>query len=80
MPHTALTRMAPFCDAFTLARIAGHSSITITQRYCHHQADAVEAAFSKFGTRSELVTGAGHHEIPRLPASENEPRVNVLTT
>lgn len=33
--HTALTRMAPLCDAFTLARIAGHSSITITQRYCH---------------------------------------------
>jgi hypothetical protein len=31
MRHTALTRMAPFCDAFTLARIAGHSSITITQ-------------------------------------------------
>ena len=40
--HTALTRMAPYCDAFTLARIAGHSSITITQRYCHPQADAVE--------------------------------------
>lgn len=40
---------APFCDAFTLARIAGHSSITITQRYCHPQADAVEGAFSKFG-------------------------------
>jgi integrase len=32
MRHTALTRMAPFCDPFTLARIAGHSSITITQR------------------------------------------------
>ena len=55
MRHTALTRMAPFCDAFTLARIAGHSSITITQRYCHPQADAVEAAFSKFGNRGELV-------------------------
>jgi integrase len=32
--HTALTRLAEAgCDAFTLARIAGHSSITITQRY-----------------------------------------------
>ena len=62
MRHTALTRMAPFCDAFTLARIAGHSSITITQRYCHPQADAVEAAFSRFGNRGELVTDAGHHE------------------
>lgn len=53
--HTALTRMSPFCDAFTLARIAGHSSITITQRYCHPQADAVEAAFSRFGTRPALI-------------------------
>jgi hypothetical protein len=42
MRHTALTRMAPSCDAFTLARIAGHCSITITQRYCHPQADEVE--------------------------------------
>lgn len=46
--HTALTRLAEAgCDAFTLARIAGHSSITITQRYCHPQADAIERAFSK---------------------------------
>ena len=66
MRHTALTRMAPFCDAFTLARIAGHSSITITQRYCHPQADAVEAAFSRFGNRSEVVTEGGHRENRQL--------------
>ena len=48
--HTALTRLAEAgCDAFTLARIAGHSSITITQRYCHPQAEAVEAAFGRLG-------------------------------
>jgi hypothetical protein len=62
MRHTALTRMALFCDAFTLARIAGHSSITITQRYCHAQADAVEAAFSKFRNRPEVVTDGVHRE------------------
>lgn len=66
MRHTALTRMAPFCDAFTLARIAGHSSITITQRYCHPEADAVEAAFSRFGNRSELVTDGGHRDNRQL--------------
>ncbi len=44
--HTALTQLAKSgCDAFTLARIAGHSSITITQRYVHPQADAIERAF-----------------------------------
>jgi hypothetical protein len=30
---------------FTLARTAGHSSITITQRHVHPQADATERAF-----------------------------------
>jgi integrase len=50
MRHTALTRLGESgCDVFTLARIAGHSSITITQRYVHPQADAIERAFSKLG-------------------------------
>ena len=45
--HTALTNLGEAgCDAFTLARIAGHSSITITQRYVHPQADAIERAFA----------------------------------
>jgi integrase len=45
--HTALTQLAQAgCDVFTLARIAGHSSITITQRYIHPQADAIERAFA----------------------------------
>jgi len=45
--HTALTQLADAgCDAFTLARIAGHSSITITERYIHPQADAIERAFA----------------------------------
>jgi hypothetical protein len=48
------------CDAFTPARMAGHSSITITQRYCHPQADAIERTFGnlsgghKIGHRAEL--------------------------
>jgi hypothetical protein len=46
--HTALTQLAEAgCDVFTLARIAGHSSITITQRYVHPQADAIERAFQR---------------------------------
>jgi len=46
--HTALTRLAEAgCDAFTLARIAGHESIAMTKRYVHPQADAIERAFAK---------------------------------
>jgi hypothetical protein len=63
--HTALTRLGENCDAFTLARIAGHSSITITQRYVHPQADAIERAFSRLGGHK-----TGHSkeraELPRV--------------
>lgn len=45
--HTALTNLAKKgADAHTLARIAGHSSIGITMRYVHPQADAIERAFA----------------------------------
>jgi hypothetical protein len=71
--HTALTRLGDSgCDAFTLARIAGHSSITITQRYVHPQADAIERAFSKLGSgqlRAAASAGGhknGHKEKERL--------------
>ena len=61
--HGALTRLAEAgCDAFTLARIAGHSSIIITQRYCHPQAEAVERAFQKMAGSRKLVTDGGHRE------------------
>jgi len=66
MRHTALTRMATVCGSFTLARIARHSSITM--RHCHSQADAIEAAFSKFG-RGKTVTEAGHRENQLLASS-----------
>jgi integrase len=46
--HTALTTLgtAAHGDVFTLARIAGHSSITITQRYIHPQAEAIQRVFT----------------------------------
>jgi integrase len=72
--HTALTRLAESgCDAFTLARIAGHSSITITQRYCHPQADAIERAFQKLS--GGLVTDGGH--LKKLPAEGVAPEVTT---
>jgi integrase len=59
--HTALSQLAADgCDVFTLARIAGHSSITITQRYVHPQADAIERAFQQT-TKAALLA---------LPAAE----------
>ena len=47
--HTALTRLAKATngDVFALARIAGHSTITITQRYVHTQANTIEGIFAR---------------------------------
>jgi len=48
--HTFLTRLGESgCDAWTLAPIAGHSSITISSRYVHPSEDAVLSAMSRLG-------------------------------
>jgi integrase len=58
--HTALTRLGESgCDAFTLARIAGHASIMMTQRYVHPQAEAIERAFAAVENRALPVAVTG---------------------
>jgi integrase len=48
--HTFLTRLGESgCDVWTLARIAGHSSVSISSRYVHPSEDAVLAAVGKLG-------------------------------
>jgi integrase len=46
--HTFLTRLGESgCDVWTLARIAGHSSIAMSARYVHPSGDAVLAALDR---------------------------------
>jgi len=46
--HTFLTRLGESgCDAWTLARIAGHSSVAMSARYVHPSEDAVLAALHR---------------------------------
>jgi site-specific recombinase XerD len=48
--HTFLTRLGQSgCDVWTLARIAGHSSISISNRYVHPSDDSVLEAMSRMG-------------------------------
>ncbi len=48
--HTFLTRLGESgCDVWTLARIAGHSNISISQRYVHPSEDAALNALSRLG-------------------------------
>jgi integrase len=63
--HTFLTRLgASGCDVWTLARIAGHSSITISARYVHPSENAVLDAMSRLGRHNP-----GHSE--KLPTSKS---------
>jgi integrase len=44
--HSALTRLGEAgADAFTIMKLAGHSSVTVSQRYVHPTPESVERAF-----------------------------------
>lgn len=46
--HTFLTRLGESgCDVWTLARIAGHSSIKMSERYVHSGSEAALNAMSR---------------------------------
>jgi integrase len=64
--HTFLTRLGQSgCDAWTLARIAGHSSITISSRYVHPSEDAVLNAMSRL-SRHNIGHNEKKAEIPTM--------------
>jgi site-specific recombinase XerD len=70
--HTMLTRLGEAgVDAFTIMKIAGHSSITVSQRYVHPSPEALERAFERLellnanaGRRSEEML-----EVATFPAT-----------
>ena len=69
--HTFLTRLGESgCDAWTLARIAGHSSIGISSRYVHPSEDAVLVAMSRLGGHK-----IGHNEN----TPQEAPRQRLIT-
>jgi integrase len=56
--HTFLTRLGESgCDPWTLARIAGHSSTKMSERYVHPSDDAVSLAMSRMPRQHELPAG-----------------------
>jgi integrase len=54
--HTFLTRLdACGADAFSITRIVGHSSVTISEKYIHPTPESVERVFERleeYNTRS----------------------------
>ena len=79
--HTFLTRLGESgCDAWTLARIAGHSSIVMSARYVHPSEDAVLSALSKLEASREGRKTEGREAQPQLPPTEETVATIVATT
>jgi integrase len=56
--HTFLTRLGlSGCDVWTLARIAGHSSTKMAERYVHPNHEAVIDSFERMTQQWSLAGG-----------------------
>jgi integrase len=72
--HTFLTRLgASGVDAFTLMKIAGHSTVAIFQRYVHPTPETMEAAFERLQKMNERAE-------ERLKARPESPVTTSPTT
>jgi integrase len=73
--HTMLTRLGEAgADVFTIMKIAGHGSITISQRYVHPTPESLERAFEKleaFNAETSGYTG-GAPLVLTASASESK--------
>jgi integrase len=66
--HSFLTRLGESgCDVWTLARIAGHSNVSISQRYVHPSEDAVLNALSQLSGHN-----SGHSAKKAVPLGPTE--------
>ncbi len=69
--HTFLTRLGESgCDVWTLARIAGHSSVSMSSRYVHPSEDAVLAAMARLDGHK-----IGHSQETMLRAQPSAPQL-----
>ena len=74
LQHTFLTRLGESgCDSWTLARIAGHSSVAISARYVHPSEDKVLEAISRLGGHN-----SGHIQLEQQSASDTKLLVKVV--
>ncbi len=83
--HTMLTRLGESgADAFTIKRIAGHSSITISERYVHPTPEHVERVFERFqayGLTTDAVSDCSllnPTKAPTVPEIVSEPEVSQI--
>jgi integrase len=64
--HTMLTRLGETgADAFTIMRIAGHSSITVSQKYVHPTPETLELAFERLEAVHKVGTNMGTVKVEK---------------
>jgi integrase len=71
--HTFLTRLgASGCDAWTLAKVAGHSNIRVSAHYVHPQESALEAALLRLNPPAPQLLPVPHvlPEVEARPARQ----------
>ena len=69
--HTFLTHLGlAGVEAFTIMKLAGHSSVTVSQRYVHPTSQAMEQAVAKLEAMNcEALELAPESENRMLPAT-----------
>jgi integrase len=86
--HTALTRLGQAgADAFTIMRIAGHSSITTSQRYVHPSSETLGLAIARLDSANQRAVaevnqgrtgtrGTANGTDTRIDTCQQSPSVN----
>jgi integrase len=69
--HSMLTRLGESgADAFTIMKIAGHSSVSMSQRYVHPTPEAMEKAMERLDTMNQkALSGVQEPSKRQLPAT-----------
>lgn len=72
--HTMLTRLgAAGVEAFTIQRIAGHSSVLISQRYVHPVAETITLAIQRLDAANLDAIATISATVPQLALPEPKP-------
>jgi hypothetical protein len=69
-----LTRLGESgADTFTIMKIAGHSSVTVSQRYVHPSPESLERAFERLDAMNS--SARGEDSPPAKSATQQDGRV-----
>jgi len=65
--HTFLTRFGETgADAFTIKKVAGHSSVTISERYIHPTPEGQERAFERLANLNQTAVEKEENDAESL--------------